>query len=92
MPLQNLNIQPLKQRSPALESQSLKRFCMVIVSEYHNSMWMMYFLIKRRMWQIGLKYIIQKLFGGSAELLLARLVKDRGIDLDNVIRLRKKLK
>ncbi|MYF75509.1 MAG: BlaI/MecI/CopY family transcriptional regulator [Gemmatimonadetes bacterium] len=41
---------------------------------------------------VALKYIIQKLFGGSAELLLARLVKDRGIDLDDVIRLRKKLK
>ncbi|MYB57892.1 MAG: BlaI/MecI/CopY family transcriptional regulator [Gemmatimonadetes bacterium] len=41
---------------------------------------------------IALKYIIQKLFGGSAELLLARLVKDGGIDLDDVTRLRKKLK
>ena len=41
---------------------------------------------------VALKYIIQKLFGGSAELLLARLVKDGGIDLDDVIRLRKKLK
>ncbi|MCE2435509.1 MAG: BlaI/MecI/CopY family transcriptional regulator, partial [Candidatus Latescibacteria bacterium] len=41
---------------------------------------------------VALKHIIQKLFGGSAELLLARLVKDGGIDLGDVIKLRKKLK
>ena len=41
---------------------------------------------------VALKYIIQKLFGGSAELLLARLVKDGGIGLDAVTMLCKKLK
>ena len=40
----------------------------------------------------SLKYIIQKSFGGSTKLLLARLVKDGGIDLDGVTKLRKKLK
>ena len=40
----------------------------------------------------ALKYIIQKLFGGSTELLLARLVKDGEIDLDDVTRLGEKLK
>ena len=40
----------------------------------------------------ALKYIIQKLFGDSTELLLTRLVEDGGIDLDDVARLREKLK
>ena len=40
----------------------------------------------------AMKHIIQKLFGGSTELLLARLVEDEEIDLDDVARLREKLK
>ena len=40
----------------------------------------------------AMKHIIQKLFGGSTELLLARLVEDEDIDMDDVARLRKKLK
>ena len=47
---------------------------------------------QQRVQSVALKYIIQKLFGGSAGLLLARLVKDGGIDLDDVARLREKLK
>ena len=40
----------------------------------------------------AMKHIIQKLFGGSTEMLLARLVEEEEIDLDEVARLREKLK
>ncbi len=40
----------------------------------------------------AMKHIIQKLFGGSTEMLLARLVEEEDIDLDEVARLREKLK
>lgn len=40
----------------------------------------------------AMKHIIQKLFGGSTEMLLARLVEEEEIDLDEVARLREKLR
>ena len=36
--------------------------------------------------------LTQKLFGGSTEMLLARLVEEEEIDLDEVARLREKLR
>ena len=47
---------------------------------------------QQRVQSSAMKHIIQKLFGGSTELLLARLVEDEEIDMDDVARLREKLK
>ena len=40
----------------------------------------------------AMKQMIQKLFGGSAEMLLARLVEEEEVDLEDMDRLREKLK
>ena len=47
---------------------------------------------QQRVQSSAMKQIIQKLFGGSTELLLARLVEDEEIDINEVARLREKLK
>ena len=47
---------------------------------------------QQRVQSSAMKHIIQKLFGGSTELLLARLVEDEEIDMEDVARLREKLK
>ena len=47
---------------------------------------------QQRVQSSAMKHIIQKLFSGSTELLLARLVEDEEIDMDDVARLREKLK
>ena len=40
----------------------------------------------------AMKHMIQRLFGGSAEMLLARLVEEEQVDLAKVVRLQEKLK
>lgn len=47
---------------------------------------------QQRIQSSAMKHIIQKLFGGSTELLLARLIEDEEIDLDDVARWRETIK